>query len=114
MMADIVDQDELRTGQRREGMFASIYWWVVKLGQTTASMGGAWLLASTSLDADLGGDQTEMTLLLLRVYDIGLPILLYVLAIALVATINVSREKSEAVRRELEVRRAAAGQTPAQ
>jgi GPH family glycoside/pentoside/hexuronide:cation symporter len=114
MMADIVDQDELRTGQRREGMFASIYWWVVKLGQTAASMGGAWLLASTGLDADLGGDQTEMTLLLLRVYDIGLPILLYVLAIALVATINVSREKSEAVRRELEVRRAAAGQTPAQ
>ena len=114
MMADIVDQDELRTGQRREGMFASIYWWVVKLGQTAASMGGAWLLASTGLNAELGGDQTESTLLLLRVYDIGLPILLYLLAIGLVATIDVSREKSEAVRRELEARRRSVEPAPAE
>jgi len=114
MMADIVDQDELRTGQRREGMFASIYWWVVKLGQTAASMGGAWLLASTGLDAELGGNQAESTLLLLRVYDIGLPILLYALAIGLVMTIDVSREKSEAVRRKLEARRAKVEPAPAE
>ena len=32
MIADVVDEDELKTNQRREGMFGSIYWWVVKLG----------------------------------------------------------------------------------
>jgi len=113
MMADVVDQDELRTGQRREGMFASIYWWVVKLGQTAAAMVGAWLLASTGLQTDQGGDQTDATLLLLRVYDIGLPILLYALAIGVVLTLNVSRAKSEAVREELEARRGAPDPLPA-
>lgn len=113
MMADVVDQDELRTGQRREGMFASIYWWVVKLGQTAAAMVGAWLLASTGLQTELGGDQTDATLILLRVYDIGLPILLYSLAIGIVLTLNVSREKSEAVRAELEARRGAPDPVPA-
>jgi GPH family glycoside/pentoside/hexuronide:cation symporter len=113
MMADVVDQDELRTGQRREGMFASIYWWVVKLGQTAAAMAGAWLLASTGLQTELGGDQTDATLILLRVYDIGLPILLYALAIGIVLTLNVSRERSEAVRAQLEARRGAPDPTPA-
>ncbi|MBI1265598.1 MAG: MFS transporter [Alphaproteobacteria bacterium] len=113
MMADVVDQDELRTGQRREGMFASIYWWVVKLGQTAAAMVGAWLLASTGLQTELGGDQADATMILLRVYDIGLPILLYALAIGVVLTLNVSREKSEAVRAKLEARRGAPDPLPA-
>ncbi|WP_300557109.1 MFS transporter [Maricaulis sp.] len=114
MMADIVDQDELRTGQRREGMFASIYWWVVKLGQTVASMAGAWLLASTGLQTGEGAVNTDATLLLLRVYDIGLPILLYALAIGIIMTLNVSREKSEAVRAELEKRRGLPDAAPAE
>ena len=114
MMADIVDQDELRTGQRREGMFASIFWWVVKLGQSVAAMAGAWLLASTGLDASLGGDQSDATLLMLRVYDIGLPILLYGLAIGIVLTLNVSREKSAAVRAQLEERRGTPDAIPAE
>ena len=115
MMADIVDQDELRTGLRREGMFASIFWWVVKLGQSVAAMAGAWLLASTSLITEPAGlPQTDSALFLLRVYDIGLPILLYALAIGVVMTLKVSREKSEAVRAELEKRRGVPDAVPAE
>jgi glycoside/pentoside/hexuronide:cation symporter, GPH family len=114
MMADIVDQDELRTGERREGMFASMYWWVVKLGQTVAIMAGAWLLATTGLDASLGGEQSDATFLLMRVYDIGVPILLYTLALGLIMTINVSKEKSQAVRQQLEERRQAEVNAPAE
>jgi glycoside/pentoside/hexuronide:cation symporter, GPH family len=36
MIADVVDVDELETHQRREGMFGSIFWWVVKLGMAAA------------------------------------------------------------------------------
>ena len=115
MMADIVDQDELRTGLRREGMFASIFWWVVKLGQSVAAMAGAWLLASTGLITEPAGlPQTDSALFLLRVYDIGLPILLYALAIGVVMTLKVSREKSEAVRAELEKRRGVPDAVPAE
>ena len=36
MIADVVDLDEIETHQRREGMFGSIFWWVVKLGMAAA------------------------------------------------------------------------------
>ena len=32
MTADVCDLDELATGERREGTFAAIYWWMVKFG----------------------------------------------------------------------------------
>ena len=32
MTADICDLDELQTGERREGLFGAIYWWMVKFG----------------------------------------------------------------------------------
>ena len=39
MTADICDLDELETGERREGTFGAIYWWMVKFGAAVA--GGA-------------------------------------------------------------------------
>ena len=44
MVADVVDADELNTHERREGMYGSIFWWVVKLGQSAAILGGGLLL----------------------------------------------------------------------
>ena len=39
MICDVVDFDELNTHERREGMYGSIFWWVVKLGQSVAIFG---------------------------------------------------------------------------
>ena len=50
MMADVVDLDELQTHERREGMYGSIYWWVVKLGQGVALAAGGFLLNFTGFD----------------------------------------------------------------
>jgi GPH family glycoside/pentoside/hexuronide:cation symporter len=36
MIADVVDVDELETHERREGMYGSIFWWMVKLGMSAA------------------------------------------------------------------------------
>ena len=36
MIADVVDMDELDSHARREGMYGSIFWWVVKLGMAAA------------------------------------------------------------------------------
>jgi GPH family glycoside/pentoside/hexuronide:cation symporter len=44
MIADVVDMDELNTHERREGMYGSIFWWVVKLGMAAALAGGGFLL----------------------------------------------------------------------
>ena len=40
MIADVCDQDELKTGERREGMYGAIFWWVVKLGMAAALAAG--------------------------------------------------------------------------
>ena len=108
MMADIVDMDEVKTHRRREGMFASIYWWVVKLGQGAATAMGGFLLVTTGFDVALGGGQSDDTLFWLRVFDVVIPVIFYLGAIWLIATLDVSREKAAAVRAQLEARRGSA------
>lgn len=113
MVADVVDMDEVRSHQRREGMFASIFWWVVKLGQGAATAMGGFLLAYTGFDQALGGAQSDDTLFWLRVYDVAIPVVFYMIAIWLVTTLDISREKAAEVRRILEERRGTTGSTPA-
>ncbi len=113
MVADVVDMDELRSHQRREGMFGSIFWWVVKLGQGVAIALGGYLLASTGFDEALGGDQAESTLFWLRVWDVVIPVTFYLIAIWLVTTLDISREKAAEVRKQLEARRGTTGEAPA-
>lgn len=107
MVADVVDMDEVRTHQRREGMFASIFWWVVKLGQGMATAIGGFLLASTGFNEAVS-IQAEDTLFWLRVYDVAIPVVFYAIAIWLVSTLDISREKAAEVRKVLEARRGAA------
>ena len=55
MIADVIDMDELQTHERREGMYGSIFWWVVKLGQAVAIAGGGLLLNATGFDVAFEG-----------------------------------------------------------
>ena len=107
MIADVVDLDELETGERREGMFGSIYWWVVKLGLAAALLAGGYLLEATGFDVELAGAQAEQTLLWMRVFDIALPMLASVVAIWIVASYEITEEKAHEVRVQLEQRRGA-------
>ena len=109
MIADVVDEDELACNQRREGMFGSIYWWVVKVGMAAALAAGGFLLNATGFDVNLGGSQTERTLLLLRVFDVVIPMLTSMLAIWLIAAYPITEERAHGVRKQLELRRAGKG-----
>lgn len=105
MMADVVDADELNTHERREGMYGSIYWWVVKLGMAAALAAGGFLLNATGFDVELGGDQTERTIYLMRIFDAFIPFFASGLAIWAIATFSITEEKAHEVRLELEARR---------
>ena len=105
MIADVVDLDELTTGERREGMFGSIYWWVVKVGQSVAIAAGGFLLFSTGLDTTLGGNQTSETIFLLRAYDVIIPLVASGLAILAIYHYPITEESALEVRAELERRR---------
>lgn len=108
MIADVVDEDELVTHQRREGMFGSIFWWVVKVGMAAALAMGGFLLNATGFDIALGGAQTERTLFLLRVFDVVIPMITSAIAIWLIASYPITEERAHTVRLELEKRRGAA------
>ncbi|MBT8144538.1 MAG: MFS transporter, partial [Gammaproteobacteria bacterium] len=73
MVADVVDLDELKTHERREGMYASIYWWVVKLGMAAALAGSGFLLNWTGFNVDLGANQTAEALIQMRLADAFFP-----------------------------------------
>jgi GPH family glycoside/pentoside/hexuronide:cation symporter len=108
MIADVVDVDELQTHERREGMFGSIFWWVVKLGMAAALAGGGFLLNATGFDVGLGGNQTESTITLMRALDAFIPAIASGLAIWAVATYPITEETAHEVRLELERRRGGA------
>jgi len=105
MVADVVDTDELKTHQRREGMFGSVFWWTVKLGMAAALAGGGYLLNATGFDVALGGGQTGRTIVLMRLCDAFIPILTSAIAIWAVATYPITEAKANEVRAQLERRR---------
>ncbi|MBI5216568.1 MAG: MFS transporter [Ignavibacteriae bacterium] len=110
MVADVVDVDELQTRERREGMYSSIFWWVVKLGMAAALAGGGFLLNATGFDLALGGNQTAQTIFLMRLFDAGIPLLASVLAIWAVVSYPITAERAHEVRMELERRRGTTSQ----
>lgn len=113
MMADVVDLDELKTGERREGMYGSIYWWVVKLGMAAALAGGGFLLNATGFDVRLEGSQSEQTIFLLRLFDAGIPIIASAFAIWAVVSFSITQKKAYDVRAQLEKIRGSAAPKPA-
>ncbi len=107
MVADVVDADELNTHERREGMYGSIFWWVVKLGQSAAILGGGILLVWTGFDVELGGAQTPEAIRLMRLCDALIPAISSAIAIWAIATYSITEEKAHEVRMQLEERRGA-------
>ncbi len=105
MIADVVDLDELATGERREGMFGSIFWWMVKLGQSGAIVVGGFLLHSTGLDPAMGANQPEGTIFWLRFHDAFVPLLASAIAIYALYRYPIGEESAREVRDELERRR---------
>ena len=101
MVADVCDLDELETGERREGMYGSIYWWVVKLGMAAALAAGGFLLNFTGFDVSLEGDQTVSALFWMRVCDVVIPVITSLLAIALVASYDLSESKAREIRAQI-------------
>jgi GPH family glycoside/pentoside/hexuronide:cation symporter len=105
MIADVVDSDELLTHERREGMFGSIFWWMVKLGLSAALAGGGYLLNATGFNVDLGGNQTSSAIFMMRLFDAGIPMLTSAIAIWAVFSFPITEQKAKEVRDQLELRR---------
>jgi len=108
MIADVCDQDELENGQRREATFGAIYWFMVKLGNAVALALSGYVLNWTGFHEELGGAQTSQTLLLLRMFEVGIPVITYLAAIAIMLPYDLTQERAQEIRKELEKRRGTA------
>ena len=86
-------------------MYGSIFWWVVKLGQSVAIAGGGFLLNITGFDVALGGEQTDEALTLMRLCDAFIPVAASAIAIWAVASYSITEEKAHEIRLLLEERR---------
>jgi GPH family glycoside/pentoside/hexuronide:cation symporter len=105
MICDVVDMDELETHERREGMYGSIFWWVVKLGMAAALAASGYLLNGTGFDVALGGDQSPRAIVLMRMCDAFIPFAASGIAIWVIATYGITEERAHEVRKLLEARR---------
>ena len=105
MISDVCDYDELQTHQRREGVFGAIYWWMVKVGMALAGVLTGVLLKVSGFDVALESNQPEQTLFLLRIFDVGIPIITSAIALLIMMSYSITEEKAHEIRGELERRR---------
>jgi GPH family glycoside/pentoside/hexuronide:cation symporter len=105
MIADVCDYDELDTRERREGVFGAIYWWMVKIGMALAGLLTGIILKMSGFDVALNQAQSEGTLFLLRVFDVGVPLATSALAVIIMLTYKITEQRAYEIREELQRRR---------
>lgn len=105
MNADVVDADELHSASRREGAFAAIFSWFMKLSYTVGIGMPGIIVGWCGFVADKGNIQPPNVLLALRLCDAFVPSILILVSIVLLIFYPLSVHRMTEIRRELEARR---------
>ncbi|GAB4229370.1 MAG: hypothetical protein Tsb0034_00920 [Ekhidna sp.] len=105
MTADVIDIDELKYGERREGVFGAIYWYMVKFGFAIAGGLSGVILSIVGFDGNLAV-QPEGAVDGIRIFFSGLPILGTLVALWVMKDYSVDEEKANEIRAELDKRKA--------
>jgi GPH family glycoside/pentoside/hexuronide:cation symporter len=103
MTADVIDLDELNTGQRREGIFGAIYWWMVKFGFAIAGLLSGAIMTVVGFNPEVAV-QTDSAILGLRAFYSGFPILGTLIAIWVMWDYDVTEERALEIRAQIEGR----------
>ncbi len=106
MKADICDDDELRNGLRREGMFGAVGNWIFKIALSSTFLLSGLILELTGFRVELQGNQAPETILWLRILFAVVPAASSSLAFFLLWRYPLSAERMAEIRSELEARRA--------
>ncbi|WP_309398210.1 MFS transporter [Cerasicoccus maritimus] len=111
MKADICDDDELRNGSRREGMFGSVGGWITKVTMASTFFLAGMMLEVTGFDIDLGGDQDPDTIFMMRVLFATIPAISNVIAFVMLWYYPLNEKRMREIRAQLEARRGEADDT---
>jgi GPH family glycoside/pentoside/hexuronide:cation symporter len=104
ILADVIDHDELQSGQRREGSFSACQSWMSRVGMALGGGASGWILQSTGFNSQVPV-QSESVILIMRVLMSGVPIVGLVLALIFVSRLPLSEKQMGEIRDELERRR---------
>jgi GPH family glycoside/pentoside/hexuronide:cation symporter len=108
MIPETVDYDELRCGQRREGMFSAVYSWTFKLAVALALILAGYILSWSGFNPDIQVQPGE-TVFMMRLLFSVVPAFVIIIGFILMALYPISEERAYAFRKELEVLRQRTG-----
>ena len=104
MTADVCDLDELNTGERREGTFAAIYWWMVKFGLAFAGALSGLILGLVGFVPDAATQPAGAVTGLRLAYSL-VPASGTLLAIWIMWGYDITEARANEIREALEARR---------
>ncbi|MEX0324847.1 MAG: MFS transporter, partial [Puniceicoccaceae bacterium] len=107
MLADVVDQDEVSTGHRREGAFASVFSWFIKVSAVLMVGLSGPIIDMVGFDPELKGAQAEGVFLKMRILLVAVPILSVIFQLWVLSKYSISAEVAHQNRETLEARRGA-------
>lgn len=102
MLADIVDYDELRTGERREGSFTAVFSWSLKVASTIGFGISGPLLVFTGFNVEFGPVQPEEVLFKMRMIMVVTPVIGLFFSSILIFFYPLSPRKMTDIRNQLE------------
>ncbi|WP_190809203.1 MFS transporter [Flagellimonas sp. S3867] len=105
MTADVIDIDEMNTGKQREGIFGAIYWWMVKVGFAIAGALSGVIIALVGFNPDLATTEQQGAVDGLHAFFCFFPMLGTIGAMLIMRTYDVTEERANKIRAELEKRK---------
>ena len=106
MTADVIDIDELNTGLRREGIFGAIYWWMVKVGFAIAGALSGIIISYVGFNPELTTVEQQGPVDMLHAFFCFFPVLGTLVAMAVMWNYEISEEKSNEIREQLDKKKA--------
>ncbi len=114
MMPDVIELDELETGQRREGIYYGFFVFLQKMGLSLAlAIANYSLELAGYVNPEMAGAvtvQNDSVVLLLRLFVSIVPLVILVISLILVRFYPITREKHAEIRLQLAQRKLAAGE----
>ncbi|MEM5510631.1 MFS transporter [Pseudoalteromonas sp. AS71] len=105
MIADQMDVDELENNARREGLFASLQYWIIAIASTIATIGSGLALNLIGFEALLGVNQSTTSILFMRVILVVGTVGSAIVGYFFIKKYNLDEEKFEKIKQQLKDKR---------